>query len=49
MKYAGVILVTVGLALILFVAYSFFNRQNQIISPVPDSDGVKVIIISPGK
>lgn len=49
MKYAGLTLVAVGLALIAFVAYSFFQRNNQIISPIPDSDGVKVIIISPAK
>lgn len=47
MKLIGVILISVGLALLAFVLYSFIKGQGDIISPIPDSQGVKVIFVTP--
>lgn len=49
MKIVGIILVGMGLALLLFTIIGFFFDSNKIISPVPESQGVKVIFVSPTK
>lgn len=49
MKAAGIILIGMGLALLIFTLLSFVQDSNKIISPVPESRGVKVIFTSPSK
>ena len=43
MKKIGYILVAAGLALLCFVLYLYFSQKNEVVSPVPDDKGVKVI------
>ena len=47
MKTFGIILLSVGFALFVFIIYLFVKDRNKIISPIPEDSGVKVIIISP--
>ena len=47
MKTVGVILVAVGIALLLFVGYSYISEKNKMHSPVPEDRGVKVIFVTP--
>lgn len=49
MKKLGYILIAFGLALLLFVFYSFLEEKNKIHSPVPEEKGIKVIFVSPSK
>lgn len=47
MKYLGYLLLAIGVALFVFVVYSFFASQQHIATPVPEDEGVKVIFITP--
>ena len=47
MKIVGVVVLTIGLALLLFVVYSFFKGNDTIRSPIPEEKGVKVIFVTP--
>lgn len=49
MKFVGGILITIGLALLLFVVYNFISQNNRMVSPIPQDQGVKVIFITPSK
>ena len=49
MKFVGFFLITVGAALLLFVAYNFVQEKDKMISPVPQEKGVKVIFVTPSK
>jgi hypothetical protein len=49
MKQFGYILIAIGLALLVFVLYSFFQNRNRLHSPIPEEKGVKVIFITPTK
>lgn len=49
MKTIGFILIAIGLALAVFVTWSWFSSRNQLISPVPEGEGVKVIFITPSE
>jgi len=49
MKNVGIILVAIGISLLLFVLYNVFVHQDQIVSPLPENKGVRVIFISPSK
>lgn len=49
MKYIGIILITIGIAVLLFVGYNFLQQSNQIISPIPEPNGVRVIYVTPTK
>lgn len=49
MKQAGYILIAIGLALFIFVLYSYFKGRNKLHSPVPEEQGVKVIFITPSE
>lgn len=49
MKRLGIFLIVVGLALIIFLTYSFFAEKNRLKSPLPEEEGVKVIIVTPSK
>lgn len=42
-KAIGYILVAIGLAMLLFVAYTYFTQRSGLVSPIPDDKGVKVI------
>lgn len=48
MKHVGLAIIAVGLAVLAFGMYSYFQRSQEFISPVPDGGGVKVIYITPG-
>ena len=47
MKIIGSILIAIGIALLLFVAFNFINERNRTVSPVPEEKGVKVIFVTP--
>lgn len=47
MKYVGYVLLAVGLALFVFVLYSFVASRNHIATPIPEEEGVRVIYITP--
>ncbi len=47
MKYIGYILISIGLALLLFVAYNYFKGQDKMASPIPEENGIKVIFVTP--
>lgn len=49
MKIVGIVLIGMGLALLLFTITGFFFDSDKTISPVPESQGVKVIFVSPSK
>lgn len=49
MKIIGAILIGIGLALLLFILFNFLKEKNRIISPLPESKGVKVIFVTPTK
>ncbi len=49
MKIVGLILVSIGIALLIFIAYSFLKEQNKILSPIPEDKGIKVIFVTPAK
>lgn len=48
MKNIGVLLIAIGLGILAFVIYMLFFQHKGIISPVPDSQGVKILYITPG-
>lgn len=47
MKLIGVVLISIGLALLAFIAYLYFKDFGQIVSPLPENNGVKVIFVTP--
>lgn len=47
MKIIGFILISMGIALMLFVGYSFFKQRGRTLSPIPEDRGVKVIFVTP--
>lgn len=47
MKQIGFILMAIGIALLIFIFYNSFRDMNQLKTPVPDDNGVKVIFITP--
>jgi len=47
MKKIGIVLMTIGLVIIIFVIINFIKEKNQTLSPIPESEGVKVIFITP--
>lgn len=49
MKSIGLVLIAIGLALLLFVAYNFIKESNRVVSPIPEDKGVKVIFVTPTK
>lgn len=48
MKKIGLVLVAIGLAILAFVIYVYIRQSQQLISPVPEGQGIKVIYITPG-
>ena len=49
MKGFGLVLIAIGIALLMFVAYNFVKGQNKIASPIPEDTGIKVIFVTPSK
>lgn len=47
MKIVGLILMSVGLALLAFVLYAYFKNSQELVSPIPDQEGVRVIFVTP--
>lgn len=47
MKIVGIVLISIGIAILAFVGYNFLNNDNRLLSPVPEEQGVKVIFVSP--
>lgn len=48
MKKVGFLLIAFGLGFLIFVLYTLYFQNRGIISPVPDSQGVKILYITPG-
>lgn len=49
MRILGIILISIGLALLLFAGYNFLKGRNKIVSPIPEEQGVRVIFVTPTK
>jgi len=49
MKYIGLILIAVGLALLIVVGYNIWAEKNRLKTPVPEEKGVKVIFVTPSE
>ena len=47
MKRVGYILIAVGLAALAFSLFIYLRSSQDLISPVPESGGVKVIYVTP--
>jgi len=47
MKIIGAVLISIGLALLLFVAFNLIKERNRMVSPIPEEKGVKVIFVTP--
>ena len=49
MKGLGYILISVGIALLIFVGYNFIKEKNKMASPIPEDKGVRIIFVTPKK
>ncbi len=49
MRIFGIVLLAIGVALLIFILFSFFREKNKLISPLPEENGVKVIFVTPTK
>lgn len=49
MKAVGIVFVGVGIALLLFTLFRSFQGTASYISPIPETSGMKVFFVSPGK
>jgi hypothetical protein len=49
MRFLGFLLIAIGLGLIIYMGYSWWQGQGKLVSPIPDERGVKVIFITPSK
>lgn len=47
MRIVGIVLFSVGLALLAFVGFHFLQEKNKMVSPIPQEEGVKVIFVTP--
>jgi len=47
MKIIGFVFVGIGIALFLFVGYTFLKEKGKVISPIPEEKGIRVIFVSP--
>ncbi len=47
MKLIGALLITLGLALLIFIGISLLQSGNHLASPIPEEKGVKVIFVTP--
>lgn len=49
MKTVGIILISIGLALVMFIVYTLMRNNNKLVSPIPEDTGIKVIFVTPTK
>lgn len=49
MKILGIVCVAIGLSLLIFLVIHIVRQNNQVISPIPEDKGVKVIFVTPAK
>ncbi len=49
MRFFGFLLIAVGLGLLLYMGYSWWQESLRLVSPIPDESGVKVIFVTPTK
>lgn len=49
MKFAGFLLIIVGISLLLYLIYRYFFATDTLLSPLPEEKGVKVIFVTPTK
>ena len=47
MRVFGLLFIIAGLALAAFVGYLMIKDKDQIVSPIPQENGVKVIFVTP--
>ena len=47
MKKIGLLFIIIGIGLLFMLIYSYMKEQSKILSPIPDTEGVKVIFITP--
>lgn len=47
MKLLGYIFIAIGFGILVFIGYLFLSKNDELLSPVPDTGGVKVIQLSP--
>lgn len=47
MKLIGAVLISIGIALLLFLVMNFIQEMNRTVSPIPEESGVKVIFVTP--
>ena len=47
MKQIGLIFIAIGIALLIFFVINVLRENNNIVSPIPEEKGVKVIFVSP--
>lgn len=48
MKRLGYIILSIGLAFLAYALFAYTRQSKDLISPVPEGKGVKVIYITPG-
>ncbi len=48
MKNIGILLIAVGLGVLAFIIYTLVFRNKGIVSPVPETQGIKILYITPG-
>lgn len=49
MKFFGYVFIVLGVTLLIYISILFLRDSDILISPLPDSKGVKVIYVTPGK
>lgn len=49
MRKIGVIFIAFGLALLVYFFFNYWQEKNQLISPLPDDEEIKVIYLTPKK
>ena len=49
MKKLGYVLIAFGIALLIFVVFNLLKDGNRVVSPLPEKEGVKVILITPSR
>lgn len=47
MKLLGYMFIAIGFGILVFIAYLFWNKNEALVSPVPDAGDIKVIQLSP--
>ena len=48
MRFIGFAFIIIGITALLYGIYSYFRGGDTLVSPIPDSKGVRVIYLTPG-